>query len=246
MRKSTALILGELQGILSGYVALMNYKFLNLCVKAEAASLLPVTVEYDGDRYDIEQVADVTSPREDQLQVYPKEPVLLFAIGKAIALSHPEFKQEIVKDDSNGAQPSTINETPNDEDADKSILLTMPVVNKDRHDVLIDAIGVLYDETRAKLKEKLGIFSERTMANLAGAAAKETDEAKNALEDIRKQHEDLAQQYYDNKKKEIEDAYERYLKELTEKKSAQHEQAVATNMEAGQSFEMPKAPDMPE
>ena len=32
---------------LNAYVSLMNYRFINLCVKAEVGSLLPVTVTAD-------------------------------------------------------------------------------------------------------------------------------------------------------------------------------------------------------
>lgn len=226
---------------MSGYVALMNYKFLNLCVKAEPAALLPVTVEYDG-TYDIEQVADVTVPEVNQMQVYPKDPALLFAIGKAIALSHPEFKQDIVTEKNDGQEPAATG----DDDEDKSILLTMPEVNKDRYDVLTNGIAALYDETKAKLEFNFAGYTKRIAAKLASALPDEMDEAKKAMEEVRKQHTDLAKQYYDAKKEEIEAAYNLYLEKQTSAEKNAMEQEAATNKDAGQGFKMPEAPEMPD
>lgn len=229
MRKSTAILLNEMEGILSGYVALMNFKFLNLCVKAEPASLLPVTVDY-GDTYDLEQVADVTIPQENQLQVYPKDPALLLAIGKAIAFAHPEFKQDIIseKDDAEN----------NNDDAEKTILLTMPAVDKDRRDVLVNGIALLHEETKTKLEGNFTYYTTRAVTQLNGASPAETDEAKKALEGSRQQHLDLAQQYYDAKKEEIEKAYSLYLEKQAAKEQAAKEQQDATDKNAGQSFNL--------
>lgn len=233
MRKNTSILLGELQGIMSGYVALLNYKYLNLCVKAEAASLLAVTVEYDDESLEIEQAADITMPQDNQLQVYPKDPVLLFAIGKAIAEVHPEFKQDIVTEKEDGRQ-----EDDEDSAAGKSILLTMPAVNKDRRDLLIEGVDGLYEATRVKLEGYATIYTQKMMRRLAGAMAEEIDEAKQAMEELRKQHLDLAKQYHDNKTAEIEKAYELYVEQQNEKAAAQQEQEAATNKDAGMSFKM--------
>ena len=34
----------QLKGRLGGYAAMLNYRYLNLCIKAEQASLVPVKV----------------------------------------------------------------------------------------------------------------------------------------------------------------------------------------------------------
>ena len=241
MRKSTALLLGEVEGKMSGYVALMNYKYLNLCVKAEPASLLPVTVEYGNESFDIEQVADVTMPQENQLQVYPKDPVLLFAIGKAIATSHPEFKQDTVVDKGDEKEESSTNSEQED-DADKSILLTMPTVDKDRRDALMEGVKILFDEVKVKLDTNFNFYTQKITLKLASASPEEIDEAKKALGDIKKQHDDLAKEYRENKEKEIETAYQLYLEKQTEKEKNKQEQEAATNKKAGQGFKMPDMP----
>lgn len=239
MRKSTSFLLGEVESKMSGYVALMNYNYFNLCVKAEPASLLSITVEYDKNSFDIEQVADVAMPQENQLQIYPKDPALLFAIGKAIATSHPEFKQDIVVDKGNEENSDN---SEKDDDADKSILLTMPVVNKDRRDALMDGINLLYNETKTQLDANFNLYTQKLALKLENASPEEINEAKEALENIRKQHNDLAKEYHENKEKEIETAYQLYLEKQAEQEKNKQEQEAATNKEAGLGFKMPDMP----
>ncbi len=249
MRKKTALTLGELESKLSGYVALLQFRYSNLCVEADPVSLLPITVEYDGDTFDIEEVADVAIPQKDQLQVYPKDPLLLLSIGKAVAEYHPEFKQKIVDDEEENKNGSSSQDKQENEDENKSLLLTMPVVNKDRRDFLKDGVKLLYDELKVTLTTNLEYYTKRVVAELAGASAEEIDEAKEGIEDIKKQHFDLADTYRERKEKEIEEAYKLHTEKKTKKAKKKKEHEVATNMQAGQSFkmpEMPEAPKMPE
>lgn len=236
MRKSTALTLGEASSKMSGYAALLNYKYLNLCVKAEPVSLLSVTVEYDDKSYNIEDVADVTGPREDQLQVYPKTPELTYYIGKAIALIHPEFKQEVVEEEND--------EATSEEEKEKSIILTMPKVNKDRRDALMDAVKAFYEEAKTNLTTNYEVYSQQVLFKLLDAPAEEIDEAKKSMEDIKKQNFELIDTYRDNKEKEIEAAYQRYLEKKTEKDKTLQEHEAATNKEATQGFKMPDTSDV--
>ncbi len=230
MRKSIALTLGEASSKMSGHVALLNYRYLNLCVKAEAASLLMVTVEYDGNKLDIEQVADVASPREDQLQVYPKSQDLVIPIGKAIASVHPEFKQKVVTEENNNSSYN--------EEEEKSILLTMPEVDKNRHDALMEGVKVLYDDTSAELTGIYETYTQKTIIQLMDGKAEEIDECKKALKDLKKEHFDLADSYRKNKEKEIEDAYKRYLEQKDENTKTKQEHEAATNKKAGHSLKM--------
>jgi len=50
MKKAIEILIRELDSKLGGYAALLNYRYLNLCVKAEPVALLPVVIEdKDGD-----------------------------------------------------------------------------------------------------------------------------------------------------------------------------------------------------
>ena len=64
MKRSVLHDYNQLEEKLTGYVAMLNFKFLNLCVKAEEASLLPVTVNVDGASKKLEEVA-VTAKKDE-------------------------------------------------------------------------------------------------------------------------------------------------------------------------------------
>ena len=44
MRNSIKILLGELDAKLTGHAGLLNYRYMNLCIKAEPAALLSLTV----------------------------------------------------------------------------------------------------------------------------------------------------------------------------------------------------------
>lgn len=217
---------------MNGYAVLLNYKYMNLCVKAEAASLLSVTVEYDGEFMDIEQVADVTiAPDEFHFQAYPKEPGLILVIAKAIKTAHPEFGVDIknTEEAGNGAQT---------DDADKYILLSMPEVNDDRHDVLVNGVKVLYDECKVKLDFLFQDYSVKLVTFMAGSDAKEVDEAKDVLEQINDNYADMIKGFREEKEKEIEDAYQRYLTEQNMRETQRREEEAAHGLGMGRSLDI--------
>jgi len=65
--------LNELEKKMTAYMMLLHFRYLNLCVKAEAASLVPVNVIVLGDNKNIEEVAEVAIPDEFHLAVIPKD-----------------------------------------------------------------------------------------------------------------------------------------------------------------------------
>lgn len=232
MKKSVALMLGEMQKKMSGYAVLLNYRFMNLCVKAEPASLMPVTVPVNGEDMDIEEVADVAIPQENQLEVYPKDSSLLFAISKAIHEAHPEFKiEERSRNDESG-------ESEGGDEEDKSILCTMPVVDKDRYDLYMNGVSTLSDEVKVKLDSNHVLYGNKIAAKLMGASVEEIDEAKKMLEEIYNGHVDLCKEYRENKEKEIEDAYQLYLSEQSQKEAAAQEEEAARGETAGSAMKM--------
>lgn len=219
---------------MNGYVMLLCYRYMNLCVKAEPVSLLPVTVIYGDDELKMEDVADVAQPNERQMLIAPKSQDFLFEIGKGIAATHPEFKQDLVDDDYLEEEK----EEREEQDKEKWILLTMPDVDKDRRDALTDAVKVLYDETKVKIDFCSKVYLEKVTISLAGASEEEIKEAKEELENVVNQYSDLAKKYREDKEKEIEDAYQLYLKEQGEKEKKEQEQKAATNEEASLGFDI--------
>ena len=115
---------------LNAYVSLLNYRFINLCVKADVASLLAVTVTADKE-YNIEDAAQIATPDDYKLDVYPKMIDYQQPIIDGIFEIHPEFKLEIQQVEYS------------DDPRDKHLLYTMPEVNKDRYDLLNNTAKVI-------------------------------------------------------------------------------------------------------
>lgn len=191
---------------MSGYIGLLNFRYMNLCVKAEVASLLPVIVFIDGQETNIEDVANVNMPNEFQLGVFPKEPSQLPDIIAAIYEAHPEFKME----------KKSTGDT--EDESSQFVLYTMPEVDKDRHDLLMDAVKSLYDECRARLKTIYSEYQARFAELLAKVSPQEAEDAKKALDDLNDKCHDMVIDLLNKKQDEIEEAYLRYLEKKEQQK----------------------------
>jgi ribosome recycling factor len=196
---------------MSGYVALLSFRYMNLCVKADIVSLLPVTIYADGQEGNIEEFANVSKPSEYQLGVYPKDSKEMQDIIQGIYEVHPEFKMEMKKDDDN------------DDEASQYILYTMPEVDKNRHDFLMNAVKGLYDECYARL-DKIYADSKVNLIQVIGEVSLQgADEAQKALDSVNDNCHDLARDLLIQKQDEIEEAYQNYLKMMEEKKLEESE-----------------------
>lgn len=228
MRKSIETLIDEMKTKMSGYAVLLQYRYMNLCVKAEPAALLSVSViDEEGEEADLESVASACLANDYQFEIYPHEPKMVFAISKGIKEAHPEFKIEIKSED---------NGNDSDEEESKYILCTMPKVNKDRHDSLIDGVDTLYDQCHTKLDTNHTIYKSRLTTKMLGSSKEEAKEAEDKLEDIYNKHQEICLQYKEEKVKEIEEAYQHYLAEQAEKQTAADEKAAARGVNAGQQF----------
>ena len=77
---------------MASYMTLLNFRYINLCVKAEAASLIPVNVNIFGEDKDIEEVAEVAIQDDYHLAVFPKNDEYIRYITQGVINVHPEFK----------------------------------------------------------------------------------------------------------------------------------------------------------
>ena len=208
---------------MSGYAALMNYRFQNLSVKAEAEALLSFTANVSGEEVPIEKVARarLAAGRDDQFEIYPHDNSLLLPVIKGLFQAHPEYKIE----------------TPQIQDSEdpeeRYILATMPEVDDNRHDLLMDAVSVLSDACDSQIEATFTLYTGKIVALLAQAKPEEMDEAKNALEDIHNQHKDLCKQFREQKEKEIEDAHQEYLAKKASAQEKKEEEDAAHNEQAG-------------
>ena len=192
---------------MSAYVTLLNYRYMNLCVKAEVGALMPVTVYIGEDAYNIEDVATVNCPDDFQFGVYPKNENNLQDIIQGIYEAHPEFKMETATIDGS------------DESEKRYLLYTMPDVDENRHDFLENAVKGLHEECCARIEAIHLEFKERLVENMMKISQAETDEAVEALDDLRQKSLELADNQLEKKQQEIDEGYERYLEEKESKDS---------------------------
>ena len=231
MKPSVCLLLDEAQKKMSGYAALLNYRFINLSVKAQAGALLSVTVSAGGEALPIERVALARCPdgRDDRFEIYPMNRVLLNPLLAGLQQAHPEYTVELK--DISGTEDA-------EGKKDQYILATVPEVNDSRHSELKKAVETLSGRCDDLLKMTSASYSDRIGLALEGVSpddnAEDKAEAKDALQDLLQRHQDLCKQFRAAKEKEIEDAYNHYK----EKQNGQKSQADASKASSNAGKQM--------
>lgn len=195
-------LISQVENKMAGYIALLGFRYQNLCVKADPTSLMPVNVMMGGDPMNIEDVAKVATTDDFHLAVFPNQEDLQQFVIDGIFNSHPEFKLEV--------------KTYKQNDEERHFLLyEMPEVNKDRYDLLTQAVGSLYDECKIRLD---GIYAENmaNMTELLKGSPDELNHIKQELERVHDEYVEKAKGVRDEKLEEIEEAYRRYLEGKSE------------------------------
>ena len=207
--------MGEMDGKLSGYAAMLNYRYMNLCVEAEAAALVPITItDIEGNVYNIEEVADCMQPNQFAFEIVPRRMPMLPFIQKGIAETHPEFKQEVIipKDEDRFYMSGTV-----DYDSERHILCTMPEVDDERYKLLTETVKALYDECMVEVDKIKTKYTQMLADKSKDLPKDEADEAKTEQEKLMNQYSEICKTYRDNKEKEIEDAHNNWVADEAEK-----------------------------
>ena len=231
MRMTVYKLLQEAQQKMNGYAVYMNYQFMHFGVKAEPAALLSVEVEVGGERMNLEDVADVAIPQDDQFALIPKEQDFLFDICKAVAQAHPDYK--IGQKSINGEEEDSL-----DGEEDRYVLCTMPEVNDDRHDVGMNYVKAIYEEMTGKIDAVNAAYGAKIAKQLVGAKPEEMDEAKEELQKVYDQIKDICKSYREEKEKQIEEAYQDYLKKKAEAEQAESERQAARGEDKGMKLDL--------
>ena len=230
MKKAIEILIRELESKLAGYAALLNYRYLNLCVKAEPVALLPVVIEdKDGDTQHIEDVARTMLINQYQFEVIPMDQDMVFNICKGFLTHHPEFKQEVVV----SAEDHKLYQ---DIENEKHIILTVPEVNEDRRDFLLESVKMLYDQCKVQVDKTNAAYAAKLAAKVVGQSEEVIEESKNKLEESQQMYSKMIDKYLSAKQEEIEEAYQRYLKEQSTKKAAADEVEAARGEHAGRQM----------
>ena len=206
----------ELQEKLNAYLALLNYRYSNLCVKAELGALMPVTVAAEKE-YNIEDVAKVATPDEYHFEIYPNHQDYQKPIVEAVFDVHPEFKMEVEKDPGDSGTTH--------------IVYTMPEVDKNRRDLLNSTAKVFYEECNVDIEKECGKYIS-SMSGLDGhLSPEEFREISMVLKHTREDYREKSKDLHEKKLAEIEEAYQQYL-------SKQEEAVVDEQIDFTKGFRM--------
>ena len=217
MKRGVAQQVDQLKAKLGGYTAMLTYRYANLCIKAHPAALLSAQVQVEEENKKLEEVAQVAVHEVYHFVVNPIYEEDLFAIGKAIMLEHPEFKQEIKTwDGYDEADP-----------AGKYLYYTMPEVTKERHDILIQAADALYDECTGKMEVAQEVCAKELAVLQVDSSPTEIAQVAEYVKKIVDTYNDWRDKARDNKKQEIEDAYAAYQAKQQEKEAEEEEKRQA-------------------
>lgn len=207
---------------LIGYGAMLNYRYLNLCVKAEEASLLPVVIMIEGSAKKIEDVAIVAKKNDYQFMVIPKMEEDLLDTAKGITMAHPEFKQIM---ETMTVDTVDENAQPTQKDV-KYILLTMPEVDDDRYDVLKQSVDALYQTCKLRMDAANGKADPRIANYLLNEKPDEADKVRKNLDKMRDDKKQRIDKMREEKLKEIEEGHDKWLA-LQAERDQQHEEEDA-------------------
>lgn len=209
-------------------LTLMKLNFCNLCVKADPAALLGVRVMDGESELDIEQVATISKPDDNEQVFYiiPKQEGFLKAIEDALKKEHPEFIRKTIKVRLSAGSDATAD----------VLEVEVPELDQTRHDVLVKGVDTYKNLFNTQLEAEKVVMTVRIaplMLNASKEDREAVDEGMNqTCENVKKDAESAAEA----KKKELDEALERYLAEKAERGGA----AVRTDAsaEAGAAFSM--------
>lgn len=220
-------LLEETKGKLNGFTMLYYFHLCNLCIKADPMALLSATVELNGGELNLEDVADASMADEYTFAITPRSAEYIVPICKALKLEHPEFKMEEKQE-----------QNPLTEEQETVIYYTMPEVNEDRRDVCMDYIKARYELATTKMELAYSAGSAKISAKMAGAPAESIEKVKEELENIYNQHKDMCDKFREDKIKEVEEGYQRYLSAQSEQSKQKAETQAAEGKDSLFSMNM--------
>lgn len=214
---------------MGAYVALLKLRYSNLCVKADAVSLLCVDVLDGGKTLNIEDVAKVKMEGDYQIHIYPEDEESLTNIAKGIFAVHPEFKQQVLD-----PEEEDVDESSNPYLIQHTLMLTMPEVDDERYDLLTNGIKGLRDQCQAKLDELYPEYWTRVSPAVEQEEPAKKEKSIKTFEDRRKLYNDQVKEQYETKLKEIEEGHQRWQASQQEKNAS----VAAAGKQAGMSMKM--------
>ena len=207
----------------------MNLSFSDLCIKAEPASLVSAEVPSGSGTVHLENAADVVIPEWNQFLLAPHEGYDIGSVATGVLERHPEFRQEM----------KLMKKSADKDDMAQVLYLTVPEVDKARHDVLLEGVKTLTDAFNVQVDSEAAAATVKIAPYLLTATKEDQDEAKKMIADRSDDYKKQAGESADRKKKEIEEAYQKYLEAQAERQSVMDEAQQALNPEVTEKMKMP-------
>ena len=233
MKRAIINQLGQLSEQLKGYVGALNYRYLNLCVKAEEVSLLPIQVPIEDELKNLEDVAYAGKRTGDDYSLYivPKIQDDMRDIQQAVMKFHPEFIQEVQKEKVNAGEDGGEQEV-------QLLRLKMPEVNDDRYDLLKQGVDTFYNMCKAEM-EQAKMEADIQFATLSvDESPEDIDKLKKGVDETNEMWTKKRDQLHDEKLKEIEDAHNDWLANKQAADQKKQEDEAAKNQNAGSSMRL--------
>ena len=199
---------------LSTLNAQFAYRLMNLCVKSEPVSLLPIIVFIDGEQMKLEECAKVSKDDDYTFKIIPDFSSDIPALAQAIFRAHPEFKQEM----------QTMDVDYVDEDGQEQIekmnyiLLTMPDVDDERYDVLKDGVKVIYEDTKVKMENVIANADVKMAELMKDESEADIEKVKKSRDKQVKTWTEQRDKIHTDKLQEIEEAHSKWLLEQSEQR----------------------------
>ena len=223
-------IFDETKQKMNGHTMLFYFHLSNLCIKADPMALLSATIKIEDKDLNLEDVASVSIPNDNQFAVRAKDTEYIMPITKGIKLEHPEFKLEekTEKDEITGEDYVVI-------------YYTMPEMNEERHNVCLEYIKANFDATSAKLEAIFSQGSAKVALKMTGASEENIKLAKDTLQEIYDWHTDTLKKLKEDKEKEVEEAYQAFQTGEQEENKATEEKQAAEGVDQVFSMNMSSA-----
>ena len=199
---------------LSTLNAQFAYRLMNLCVKSEPVSLLPIVVVIDGEQQKLEECAKISKDDDYTFRIIPEFSSDIPALAQAIFKVHPEFKQEMLTEEVDYFDEE------GEECRDKVpyILLTMPEVNDERYDVLKDGVKAIYEDTKVKMENVIANADVKMAELMAGESEADIEKVKKNRDKQVKTWTEQRDKVYNKKLQEIEEAHSKWLLEQSDQR----------------------------
>lgn len=232
MRRVIIREVDDLGEALSNFSGVFAYRIMNLCVKAEEVSLLPIQVLVEGELQNLEKCTTIARNDDYSFMIFPKYEEDLPALQQGIANAHPEFKQEI---GSKKYQATDRKGEVREQDA-KYVLVTMPDVDDDRYDVLKDGVKLAYDQCKTQMDAANAKADVRLAELCVGESEENMQLIKEERDRLNEEWNGHRDNLYNEKLQEIEDAHNKWLTERDEKEQKRQEDEASHSETAARSM----------